>query len=402
VMLGAVVVLMPLNQRLIPLAIVLWLAASIFVALRNKARFIPSQEFFLPIAIYLVYSLGLLWSDNMYVAVFDLEVKSSLLLVPLMFMFVRYDTSQIRIIFFGLFLGLLFAMAVLTVEAAFKFVESQNTGEFFYTSLSHRIHPSYLSYFLNIAISILLLDYFFKHLQLFKRKSAYLALILAFLFFSVLLASKSGIITSMLLLSALMTFWIVKRRWKMALVSLSLGIAVLFAINFKSPFIKERMTEMFDLSGESEDGKYYYTTALRMAVWRESVQLLLEKPLTGHGTGDVRDALMERYEREEMSQVYDLRLNPHNQFLQTGIAIGIVGLMLLIVLLVRPIFGFRRKFQFTALFSVITIVFFLTESVLETQAGVVAFILFYCLFTATDKNLQSRNETSDSHTVLST
>jgi hypothetical protein len=66
------------------------------------------------------------------------------------------------------------------------------------------------------------------------------------------------------------------------------------------------------------------------------------------------------------------KLNAHSQVLQGLATLGIVGVLLTLLLLLLPIFyrGFMSK-----LLGIILIVFGFTESIFETQAGVI----FYCL-----------------------
>ena len=80
-------------------------------------------------------------------------------------------------------------------------------------------------------------------------------------------------------------------------------------------------------------------------------------------------------------ELYSKKLNSHNQFLQTTIAIGLPGLIVLLLILGIPLFLFYRQSDFSAVIFVLLIVFnFLFESMLETQAGVIFFSFFLFLF----------------------
>jgi O-antigen ligase len=74
-------------------------------------------------------------------------------------------------------------------------------------------------------------------------------------------------------------------------------------------------------------------------------------------------------------------LNAHNQYLQTYIALGIPGILLLMILLAFPGWiAFRRihfvYFCFLAVFAFNILV----ESMLEVQAGVIYYAFFNALF----------------------
>jgi len=62
---------------------------------------------------------------------------------------------------------------------------------------------------------------------------------------------------------------------------------------------------------------------LRYTFWGNSLKLILEKPLLGHGTGS--------YSREYRRLVQDERLvskNPHNEFFMIGVQLGLIGLFI--------------------------------------------------------------------------
>ena len=64
----------------------------------------------------------------------------------------------------------------------------------------------------------------------------------------------------------------------------------------------------------------------------------------GVGTGDVKDHLLEKYREKQMFNALGLELNAHNQYLQTTLALGIMGLVILMLTLVLPaLYGLEVK-----------------------------------------------------------
>ena len=123
------------------------------------------------------------------------------------------------------------------------------------------------------------------------------------------------------------------------------------------------------------------SNAERLVVWQAGIQLIKVHPLFGVGTGDVKDALLAEYQKENKLVVYNLKLNAHNQYIQTFIALGIPGVLLLIFMLLYPgVLALRRihiiYFSFLAVFFINNLV----ESMLEVQAGVLYFAFFNSLF----------------------
>jgi O-antigen ligase len=87
---------------------------------------------------------------------------------------------------------------------------------------------------------------------------------------------------------------------------------------------------------------------------------------------------MECYREKGAEAAIAHRLNSHSQVLQSGVALGWPGMLLVAALMLVPlIVGMRRKDPFLAIFALLFILNGATESVLEVQAGVVFFILFF-------------------------
>lgn len=399
--LGAVMILFTVNPKYVPLAIGVWGILTIADSILGKAKYNWQYEHLLLPGLYLLFIIGTFYSDLRNVAYFDLEVKMSMFIVPLLVMFARISRSYLKTVFYCLIFGAsLQSLGLLT----FAFNQYRVTNDFhqmFYTSLSQDMHPSYLSFYVNTIILILLLDHVYGRLKLFKKDWIYLTLIAFFSLFSVLLLSKVGIITTAILDLILLIIWIKRKQWKLTLATIVISTFTLTALYQKSDYIRGRLGELIGgvQSGATEG--WLQSTSIRRVVWAEAITVYKEKPLFGHGTGDVKDVLMKQYEKDEAWQIYELNLNAHNQFLQTGIAVGILGILFLIAILISPILFARKNFGYAALFSMISLLFFMTESVLETQAGVVGFVFFYSLFNSFNQILFRENEAIDTDTILS-
>jgi len=135
------------------------------------------------------------------------------------------------------------------------------------------------------------------------------------------------------------------------------------------------------------------TTTSRIAIWKHASKIISKHYLIGVGTGDVKDALKSEYDKQTVSEFGEKKLNAHNQYLQTFIALGLPGLLILLSLLsVIVYFTYRHKMLDGTLFTTIISFNMLFESMLETQAGVVfiAFFLMLYLSEAT-KYIRTKN-----------
>lgn len=101
--------------------------------------------------------------------------------------------------------------------------------------------------------------------------------------------------------------------------------------------------------------------------------------LTGVGIGDVPSAFDEEYTASESLLWDENRHRSHNQFLTIWISHGILGALMLLGMLAIPVFRKKKMdyFQWTVLLTLFISLLF--QDMLETQAGVTIFGLFYSL-----------------------
>ncbi len=73
------------------------------------------------------------------------------------------------------------------------------------------------------------------------------------------------------------------------------------------------------------------STGMRIQAWESALDLVKSNPIFGTGTGDVKDELVKMYNSKGFVEIFNLRLNAHNQFLQSFAALGIFGFLLLLL-----------------------------------------------------------------------
>ena len=101
----------------------------------------------------------------------------------------------------------------------------------------------------------------------------------------------------------------------------------------------------------------------------------------GVGTGDTNDELVKRYREDNMTYVLKKELNAHNQYLQTFLALGILGILLLLAHFIIPLIYAVKYRQWVYIIFIITILLnFLVESMLERRDGTNFIAIFNALF----------------------
>jgi O-antigen ligase len=374
----------PIWEKLVPpviaLLFLLWLIEGDF---KNKFQnIIRNRIGLLFILFYLLYVIGLIYTTDMGRGLFDLEVKLSLFIFPVLLLSGSENIQKIDLsrILNSFVIGCLVVSVFLISRALFFYFQAYEIGKLTYINLSYHTSPSYLAMYLNFSVMIIFLS-FFKEKRSKALRFTGAFLILFFAVFIILLSSKSGVLT--LLFSVLfMFFYLLFRKKYMAVAIMSLISMLMLVLVYKYAKVTiERIKTAIDvsvnynnISSNSEE-----STSERILIWEASSNVIKRNPVIGVGTGDVKQELMNEYKKEGISFAIEKSLNAHSQYFQTGIAIGLSGLLVLVLSLIIPLyFAFRSKSWIYVFFLFLFIINLLFESMLERQAGVV----FYAFFNA--------------------
>ncbi len=397
---------LPLFEGFMPTIFGVWIGFWLLEG-KFKTRF---REFnfksglFLSLLAYFVLSLiAVLYTSNQAKAWFDVQQKIALVVFPLLLAGMSpYFWKNIRWVFWAFIAGLLVAS---TYDLVFAFKASyaagadqgifhywvydthQNIGFiqlimmryslFSYGYLSQWMHPSYFSMYL--ILGIVFIFHFYKEDRQRRPliKAAYLLVIVFFLTMLFFLQSSAGLISlAVIFIGLFLTEFKFLRKKKVItyasfIVVLTLVILGAYYVNNKSAYNSDL------LSSES----FSKSSNVRLSIWENSVPLGLENPILGIGPGDLRDSLKEALETSGNSGFANGNFNMHNQFLESFIGIGLIGLTLLFAIL---FYAFRiARMQKNALLNYLLIILvlnFFFESVLNRQSGLFFFLFFLSLF----------------------
>jgi len=343
------------------------------------------QRILLFTILYLVYLAGILYSRNMEYASFDITVKLSLLVFPLLFATIDgrvFSLLKINYIFITYIIGTVAASVVCLVHALIGYLDTGDPGLFFYTHLSILHHSGYLAMFINFAIVITVFLALNNRTLLTRWQQALITLLV--LFFNlmvVLLSSKMGILSLLVTYALMSVIFFFSRTTRRKTLFPLVMMATVFVFLFSLPQTMERVERSTNVvenmgSVKPDDGE---STGERILVWRSAWEIIRHHPFLGVGTGDVKDALLEEYAARGITTAYSRNLDAHNQYLQTYLSVGITGFLLLVAMLVWPaILALKRKDYIYFFFVLLFAMNILTESMFENQAGSV----FYAFFNA--------------------
>jgi O-antigen ligase len=364
---------------LIGLMVICWLAESSFKQKWENLKKNNSILYFIPL--YFLYLAGLSYSDNTVYGWLDIVLKLPILIFPLLFFssetvkHKNFTRHILTVFIIGNFIVTLTSLC----HSAYLYSDTRDLYEFYYIKLGYFIHPSYYAMHLNFC-SIALLWMLTNNIIV-PGKFWVLAVFLIFYFslFIVFLSSKLGMFFLGLIFIYLVYYFFRQKKYLVsaALILLAL-VSVLFLLrNFSG--IKYRIISAREVVGNyknidkaSNDG-----TAERIMIWKASVEIISDHLLFGVGTGDVKDVLMEKYKSSGINGAYEKRLNAHDQYIQTFIALGLPGFLLIILMFAYGIyFSVKKRELLYFSFLLLVMINLLVESMFETQTGV-AFYTFF-------------------------
>ncbi len=387
----------PLWRNITPIIIILlfinWLLEADFKNKFQRIRKKPQIYYFVTfIAFYLVHYLGFINTINYEFARFDLEIKMTFLLFPLLLFSSNtniIDAKKLKYIFLAYINGCFISFLISLLNSILLFISTGDLMWFFYVYISYFYHSSYISMYIIFAIGLICYLLIENKIRYKLSKIALYFLLIIFSAYIIVLSSKAGIIC-LFITSFLVYIYLLMKKKKViinsiffiiSLIIIYLGIkSIPTSINRLTPALEAVRAEKRDIN--MEDG-----TVQRIEIWKCSLELLRENPILGVGTGDVKDELLRKYDEKGMTFAKSFKLNSHNQYLQTSVALGIIGLLSLIVMLLTPlIYALRNKNYIYFFFLIIVGFSILVESMFENQAGVLFFTFFNTLlFLMTDR-----------------
>jgi O-antigen ligase len=344
--------------------------------------------FLLSAAFFGYHALSLLWSGDVDNGLRQLETKASLLAAPLVLAAnVRFMDEQNRTAWLKVFVA--GCVAVLIAAFGIAFYTYLGTDEmvggkaqlFTYVYLAAPfMHPGYLSTYIGVAILVCVYFLFFKTDG---PKSPWVAA-LAFLFIGMfLLQGRINILALFIVLGAgSLLAAILMRAYKWLLIPVVPVVLFIGLLVFGSDAVKRRFLLFpnfeYDISADATE---FNSATYRLAEWTCAWDVIVANPIIGVGIGSNNQELINAYQQRGFWEGVKQKYNAHNQFLETMLVGGVIGLLLLLLLLG----GYAwRMFKNKDYFLLAALAFFavsmITESMFERAWAVILYAVFFPLF----------------------
>lgn len=365
-----------INSVFLILTVAAWLISC--HALADIKAIYKQRLYKLFVLLYLLYLLGVLYSANMQAALAELELKISLLLLPPI-IYGRLSEGASRARYLRAFVAACLLAALASLLLLFYKIYFQ--GMYRQEGQLLQIDWVYFSYHLPKQI-----DFHAPFFSMYTvmcmfivtswlldtaatvntgRWAANAGLFLFFLVFTVFLASRTALIAGIaILVVGSITFFISKRKFARAGIFLGLLVTVNALLYLNTPYLQRKM--------EESTGVFQ-----RQQIWQAGIAIAWEHPLIGVGPGDTKDQLAIQYKKMGMETEAQRQLDPHNQYIQLVLALGIIGLLTYLACLFTILeTSISHKIYLLAGFVLLYGLCGITESVFNTQKGLIFFSLF--------------------------
>ncbi|WP_378180276.1 O-antigen ligase family protein [Aquimarina sp. SS2-1] len=391
--------LLPLGINLPTPFFIVSIALGLINIFKSGKKFDMDNKIVLLFPLYFVItSISLVYTDNILDGFNLIQRSLSLLVFPLIFLFVKEDASTVRKLFDFLLLGLIvsffinFSMAmynvVIIIKGEFTFEISINNLTIFIDALmsgwnyfigdefSKLINPSYLSLYI-----LLVLSYYLKK----RLDTALRTFIVVILFLYLFLLASIAAYLILMIMSLLLIFSIKDQSRKHIMYIMFLLGLVVFLNN---PRVFDFYSKVKDFGSTIEHVNSTSEKA-RLLSWSASFELIEEAPLFGYGIGDANDVLVKKYKELGYRYNFENQYNAHNQFLQTFLQTGILGFGTLIsIFMVLAIRMKRSRNEFSVF--IILFISLVFESMLVRFNGIVFFSVVIPLLLKKRSILSSR------------
>lgn len=380
---------LPISIRLNSIAIAL-VAVAVLVNFFKKP-FVISKDYLIPfffaLLFFLTQLIGVRGSMSSLTTWKEVEQLLPLIIFPVLFMTSRTNNDEFSQASLKALVSAIIICGIIMIgESALVFFKTQDVSVFTYHKLCEPFSSGAIFFSFFIVISLLRMDIIIDSFTTSFQKYAIVIFLLLLLF---LLASKMILLPGLVLLAVkyrrnLFTFLPKNKLVVPILFILFLLLLVPVLQRFKdilNPRIDIVMNDKFNYDSPLNG------LNLRIIQARFGIEILNDNEawLFGVGIDKAQELLNDKYVNYGLHTGYNddfdkgyLDYNFHNQYIETAVRSGLLGLFSLLAMVFLLIIIIIKRQTFVLGWELILLLlFFITESVLERQIGIVYFCLIY-------------------------
>ncbi len=244
------------------------------------------------------------------------------------------------------------------------------------------VHPPYMSLFTSYCV-LLLID----KIGLNQMRNLVYALVIMFLLFYTIHLSSRLPIVALLFVSTLFIFrkLTLYNSFFKAFLKLFILVGLVFILLISVRATRYRFAEIFGMKYSS--GLYVQSGTGKLEQWTAAYQAN-ENMLFGNGLGDVKSSIIASNLKHGLLKNASRKYNAHNQYIQTFVGLGFLGLLLLLGMF---LYSWDSKKPFLKLHNYLLVylaLVFMSESYLQRHHGIVFIIFVFCAIQQQKKALK--------------
>lgn len=369
-------------NRIKGLPVIILFLIALFLFMKKGEYKFNFKKTLIYASLYIIYVISLLYSSNLNGIDKTLTTRLSILIFPLLFgltntIIINVSERKLSLFLWTYFVTtIIYCFFIVWYFYLIGFLTQNVNINLFYSHLTFDMwyinqHPIYASIFISIAI-VFGTKLLFKEYNKTKRTILIIGLII--LISMMLFLSRKGVLLAVAV--ALIIYLTHLISYKKLLLGIAIIVGVMFLI---SPVSLNRFKEIINISSYEKIDRSN-STSIRYGIYKCVFKIIREKPVLGHGIGDVKNKLNECYSGTS-SILLKENYNSHNQYLSIWISNGFVGFIIFTLFLYinykKAIIEKNHLFLSLLIFFSITMIF---ENILERQSGVIIFSLIINYF----------------------
>ena len=352
--------------------------------------------------LYFFYLIGMLWTHDMKSGADDLLIKLPLLIFPVLFSSFGLTEKSFKKISIALISGCALALIICFFHSLKLYSETGDQHKFFYTSFSVFLHPTYFTMYLNLALLMICKNTFSEENKIFQSKIISVLLFFIMMAGVILLNARLAMVTVFITLIIFVVAEAINQKklytlFPRFIIQAALVVIVFFSlIQFNNRFVQisEAIQERKDTTAvlDTATQVYYNSTTIRIALFKNSLNVFKDNFFAGVGTGDVMPESVNQLERSGQHYLADHFTGAHNQYLQTAMSLGVFGLLLLILCIIFPLKDFFKSKNYLGIcFVIIVLINALGDTILRASS-LYFFTFFGCFLYTCNKRFFVKRE----------
>lgn len=382
------VLTLPFKESINSISIILLTFTSIYIYFTERkidqnvlSKLLPFILFFVLAGISLLYS-----SDRNY-AFIHLQRLLPFLVFPLVFSIIKMKKeSYLKLAKIFSFWMILLALYSHT-KALLKLLNNNDRlynfflRDYSYLNLSTEtigLSATHYSYFILTSTIFITYFFFFEKRKIYKV--LYILILFYLTFFIFHLSIRNAIAALFVFFNfSIVYFFYLKKNILKSVIYLILLYVITGIIGYNVRVTRYRFQHLFGFTYSS--GIRHDDGIDKLKQWKAAVEAN-QNVLFGNGIGDANTDIYRSYRESGLDKFADRKYNAHNQFIQTYVEMGIIGILLLLFIFYNYFnLFYKNAFFIGASFLIISFILFQSESYLQRHKGIVLFSFIIMFFT---------------------